>query len=224
MGLSKYYETIKFFLLGHPWAFKNLKNFKGEDFGIASLVMNSHCFKILALVFTSGTEPMLEWGGHEKQRMSYSGTFTCLAVMESTVLHYTSMEYYLLWHIPSQSTGASNDYHLYRIFLGKARQALLTRGEKQRMAHLYPLLLSFLTNGVDKTSTYSQLQLWVEDDKCWGRRKKAQSIKQDTEHMKTKKAQKQKQSKPKTKTKQKEKPSTILALQTLEVLIHFFLL
>lgn len=34
MGLSKYYETIKFFLLGHPWAFKNLKNFKGEDFGI----------------------------------------------------------------------------------------------------------------------------------------------------------------------------------------------
>lgn len=168
--------------------------------------MNSHCLKILVLVFTSGTEPMLERGGHEKQRMSYSGTFTCLAVTESTVLHYTSMEYYLLWHIPSQSTGASNDYHLYRIFLGKARQALLTRGEKQRMAHLYPLLLSFLTNGVDKTSTYSQLQLWVEDDKCWGRRKKPQSIKQDTEHMKTKKHKSKSKANPKPKPNKKKNP------------------
>lgn len=34
MGLSKYYETIKFFLLGHPWAFRNLKSFQGEDFEI----------------------------------------------------------------------------------------------------------------------------------------------------------------------------------------------
>lgn len=34
VGLSKYYETIQFFLLGHPWAFKNLKNFKSEDLGI----------------------------------------------------------------------------------------------------------------------------------------------------------------------------------------------
>lgn len=127
------------------------------------------------------------------------------AVMESTVLHYTSRECYLLWHIPSQSTRASKDYHLYRIFLGKARKALLTRREKQRMAHLYPLLLSFLTNGVDKTSTYSQLQLWVEDDKCWGRRKKPQSIKQDTEHMETKeKSTKAKQTPNQNQTKKKK--------------------
>lgn len=148
------------------------------------------------------------------------------AVMESTVLHYTSIERYLLWHIPSQSTRASKDYHLYRIFLGKARKALLTRGEKQRMAHLYPLLLSFLTNGVDKTSTYSQLQLWVEDDKCWGRRKKPQSIKQDTEHMETKEKStkaKAKQTPNQNQTKKKN-PNTTLALQMLEVLIRFFLL
>lgn len=92
------------------------------------------------------------------------------------------------------------------------------------MAHLYPLLLSFLTNGVDKTSTYSQLQLWVEDDKCWGRRKKPQSIKQDTEHMETKeKSAKAKQTPNQNQTKKKN-PNTTLALQMLEVLIRFFLL
>lgn len=76
MGLSKYYETIKFFSLGHPWAFKNLWNFRGEDFGIC---LSSHELSLpqnTRSSLPSGTEYILEWGGHEKQRMSYDGTFS----------------------------------------------------------------------------------------------------------------------------------------------------
>lgn len=59
MGLSKYYETIKFFLLSHPWAFKNLKNFMGEDFGIC---LSSHELSLpqnTCSRFTSRTEHIL---------------------------------------------------------------------------------------------------------------------------------------------------------------------
>lgn len=75
MGLSKYYESIKFFLLGHPWAFKNLKNFKGEDFGICLSSYELSPSQNTCSCFTSGTEHILEWGGQEKQRMSHGGTF-----------------------------------------------------------------------------------------------------------------------------------------------------
>lgn len=76
MALSKYYETIKFFLLGHPWAFKNLKNFKGEDFGICLSSHELSLLKTLALVSLEGQNIPWEWGSHEKHRVCYGGTFS----------------------------------------------------------------------------------------------------------------------------------------------------
>lgn len=194
MGLSKHYETLKFLLLRHPWAFKNLRV---RALAFASPVINSHCLKIPGFISHRGQN--MSWGGEAVKNRG------CL-MMKSSVKHSdrinsscTTLAYSITCSnisLPKIHGLLSDNHHLYNIYLGKAKKAKKVladrRGEKKSIAHLYPLLPSFLTNGVVKTSTYSQPQFWEEDDKCWGRRKKPHIIKSDREHMERKKKPKPK--------------------------------
>lgn len=64
MGLSKYYETLKFLLLRHPQAFKNLRV---KALAFASPVINSHCLKIPGLISRRG-QNMSQGGETVKNR------------------------------------------------------------------------------------------------------------------------------------------------------------
>lgn len=136
IGLSKSYETLKFHLLRHPWAFKNLRV---KVLAFASPVINSHCLKIPSLISHRGQK--MSWGGEAVKNRG------CL-MMEPSVkdsdginCSCTTLAYSITCskHILSQNTLTSNNHHLYSIFSGKAKKVLANeRREEKHSPSLTP--------------------------------------------------------------------------------------